>query len=764
MPCSKKVKLWRNEDMEAAMSAVEGGMSRRAAAQHYNIPRTTLLDRLSGRVQHGYRSGPDTFLTSDQEQQLAAYLVDMSKQGYGKSKEIIIYMATSIAKRNGKIIKGGSLSKKWTLVTRGAIELFYSRLLEALTSQGSLLESPAQIFNCDESGFEFDAINKIVAAARGAKHVPRVSKGQHEKVTVLACASACGDTIPPLFIFKNKSGRVPQSVKEDAPPGTLFASQKSGWIDKDIYLKWFLQLFLPSAPKERPIILVVDGHKSHVTEELINAAVANNVIVFCLPAHASHLLQPLDLSLFGPLKKGWVKACAAFNHVASVVVSQRNFAKIFKIAWQTSVTPEIIRSGFRRSGIYPYDPSMFNYSRLAPSITGSSAPTTASSSTPINTMPVNSESVPVPPSPITITLIHRCSDTSPAASSDNIDSHPAPFHTQVLPAANVIQQLPVSPSASICHQTPAAPVTPACTSPSEASIQVTDSLLNLTNLEKILGKEQRDKFRKRIENGYDLANDSLYNTWRDLFFAAGGSAENESGCPCNGACCCTCKGLGYCDCIASTDMVMYSPDQSHQQQPAPLHQISTPQGQITLDPDLCDIMLLPKKQVSKKRKQRNKDLDPGNKCITGTTFLNALRSERERKEREAKEKEEKKLEKQNKAKEKREQKANKAEERKAQREKKAEEKRLTQERRQKSKRRKRKKTIVDIYEEKENYSCAKCGKHYEEEEEVTWVECDYCSDWLHFTCTNLPVLDNLGDDIVYTCEKCVKEGYPSHND
>ena len=226
-------------------------------------------------------------------------------------------------------------------------------MLEALTSTGSLLECPGQIFNCDESGFEFDAINKIVASARGIRHVPRVSKGQHEKVTVLACASASGNTLPPLFIFKNKSGRVPPSVKEDAPPGTMFCAQKSGWIDRDIYLKWFNELFVPNLPQQRPVLLVVDGHKSHVTEDLINAAIANNVIVFCLPAHASHLLQPLDLSLFGPLKKGWVKACAAFNHISSVVVSQRNFAKIFNLAWQTSVSPEIIQSSFRRSGIYP---------------------------------------------------------------------------------------------------------------------------------------------------------------------------------------------------------------------------------------------------------------------------------------------------------------------------------------------------------------------------------------------------------------------------
>ena len=240
-------------------------------------------------------------------------------------------------------------------------ETFYKQLFETITENdfGSLLLKPHLIFNCDESGFEFEAINKIVAAARGAKHVPRVSNGQHKKVTVLVCASAAGNSIPPMFIFKSPSGGVPNGIQEGSPAGTLFAGQKSGWIEKDLFLQWFKELFLKCIPPERPVLLLVDGHKAHVTAELIETATANKVLVFCLPAHSSHLLQPLDLSLFGPLKRGWVQACAAFSHVTCTVINQRNFAKIFNIAWSSSVTPDIIRGGFRRSGIYPYDPSVY---------------------------------------------------------------------------------------------------------------------------------------------------------------------------------------------------------------------------------------------------------------------------------------------------------------------------------------------------------------------------------------------------------------------
>lgn len=122
-------------------------------------------------------------------------------------------------------------------------------------------------------------------------------------VTVLACASAAGNTLPPMFIFKNQSGRVPNGVQEGAPSWTLYTIQKAGWIDKDLYFKWFCEVFLKHIPAECPALLLVDGHKAHVTIDVIQAALDNSIHGFCFPAHTSHLLQPLDLSLCAQKQK-----------------------------------------------------------------------------------------------------------------------------------------------------------------------------------------------------------------------------------------------------------------------------------------------------------------------------------------------------------------------------------------------------------------------------------------------------------------------------
>lgn len=93
-----------------------------------------------------------------------------------------------------------------TLVTRPTIEAFCCRLLDTLQ------KSFGETVNADESGFEFDTINKIIAAARGVKRMPKISKGQHEKVTALACASTAGSSLLPMFIYKSQSRGVPNDI------------------------------------------------------------------------------------------------------------------------------------------------------------------------------------------------------------------------------------------------------------------------------------------------------------------------------------------------------------------------------------------------------------------------------------------------------------------------------------------------------------------------------------------------------------------------
>jgi hypothetical protein len=93
------------------------------------------------------------------------------------------------------------------------------------------------------------------------------------------------------------------------------ATTENGWTDENVCVRWFTSCFVPAAKahanNNKPIVLMYDGHGSHVTLEMIDAALAHNVILFCLPPHTTHRLQPCDVGVFGLLKKAWNQCCDA---------------------------------------------------------------------------------------------------------------------------------------------------------------------------------------------------------------------------------------------------------------------------------------------------------------------------------------------------------------------------------------------------------------------------------------------------------------------
>lgn len=83
--------------MVAAMKAVEEGQSINSAARDHGVPKTTLKDRVSGRIAHGSKPGPKPYLTSAEEKELAEFLKSCAKMGYGKTRRDVKGIAESVA-------------------------------------------------------------------------------------------------------------------------------------------------------------------------------------------------------------------------------------------------------------------------------------------------------------------------------------------------------------------------------------------------------------------------------------------------------------------------------------------------------------------------------------------------------------------------------------------------------------------------------------------------------------------------------------------
>ena len=77
--------------MELTMKAVfDEGVSANKAAILHGVPRSTLKDRLSRRVIHGRKPGPQPYLDAEEEKELTYQLIEASDIGYGKTRKDVL--------------------------------------------------------------------------------------------------------------------------------------------------------------------------------------------------------------------------------------------------------------------------------------------------------------------------------------------------------------------------------------------------------------------------------------------------------------------------------------------------------------------------------------------------------------------------------------------------------------------------------------------------------------------------------------------------
>jgi hypothetical protein len=105
-------------------------------------------------------------------------------------------------------------------------------------------------------------------------------------------------------------------------------------------------------------LLLVDGHGSHETREFIKYAEDHKIQIFALPPHTTHILQPLDVSCFQPLKWYHGRCLDWAARTGSKDISKADFIATIEEIRRLTFTRTTILSGWRRTGISPYNPEL----------------------------------------------------------------------------------------------------------------------------------------------------------------------------------------------------------------------------------------------------------------------------------------------------------------------------------------------------------------------------------------------------------------------
>lgn len=110
-------------------------------------------------------------------------------------------------------------------------------------------------------------------------------------------------------------------------------------------------------------LVVGDNLSSHFSERVLKSCQENDISFVCLPPKTTHLLQPLDVSFFAPLKRYWRnilthwKATSGRKHKTLIKSAFPNLLlKLYNKITENDTAAKNIQSGFEKWGLYPLNP------------------------------------------------------------------------------------------------------------------------------------------------------------------------------------------------------------------------------------------------------------------------------------------------------------------------------------------------------------------------------------------------------------------------
>ena len=186
--------------------------------------------------------------------------------------------------------------------------------LESELDRLGIKDRPDLIYNCDETGFPTEPSKAKTIGSKGIKTVRLTHGSNRENITVLATCCADGISLPPHIVYKGHKLQSTWYGDSDLP-GTTYSCTDSGWMPRDVFEDYFKR-FAAVTKDKRPLLLILDGHISHISLNTVDLAMKENISILKLPAHCTDLLQPLDVACFAPLKKRYDNALTEVVHAA----------------------------------------------------------------------------------------------------------------------------------------------------------------------------------------------------------------------------------------------------------------------------------------------------------------------------------------------------------------------------------------------------------------------------------------------------------------
>ncbi|KAJ8911596.1 hypothetical protein NQ315_003977 [Exocentrus adspersus] len=336
--------------LERALNAVrQKKYSMRRASEFYGVPYTTLNHHFHNR--HPLQYGGQPVLDRECENLLLNALQTCAEWGFPLKpiniREIVQQFLNKrgITERrfqdnlpgegwfNGFMARHPELTIKMAentkrvraAVTYESIEEYFRNLRDAMKDV-----PPQNCVNYDETNFVDNPGAAKVVMKKGSKHAYRTLDTSKTSITVMFAIAGNGARLPPYVVYRAKH---------------IYEGVDRRGIGRKL---------------EGPKLLIGDNLKSHLTIDVIQECEKNDIKFVLLPPNSTHMLQPLDVAYFRPLKGAWRKTLEEWKLKNKGVIPKTVFPTLLKKAVESLGDREgdNARAGFKACGIVPFNPEV----------------------------------------------------------------------------------------------------------------------------------------------------------------------------------------------------------------------------------------------------------------------------------------------------------------------------------------------------------------------------------------------------------------------
>ena len=216
------------------------------------------------------------------------------------------------------------------------------------------------IINLDETGFGASRFHRLkgiqVITSKSSDVKPCVSiSASRVYVSAIAAITASGDSLPPGLIVR----RTTLTEDFESLPvgrGLKIYSTEKAFVTKQVFENYVMEVVMSYIDKWRErnqcldakAMILIDGHSTHLSDALRAVCALRNTILMLLPAHSSHLLQPLDRVYFSKVKQSY----AASTLGSKLSETSRQILRVV-CAFEASRVRYLICTSWAMTGIVP---------------------------------------------------------------------------------------------------------------------------------------------------------------------------------------------------------------------------------------------------------------------------------------------------------------------------------------------------------------------------------------------------------------------------